>query len=224
MEKIRSIQDIVEEQCLKWEKDYHAIRAEMAKVGPTITISREPGSGGLKIARRLVENSNLDLYAGNILDRIAKKSNLGRVVINTLDEQPPSFWDDIFAYIDEKFAMSSDDYFNHLVKIIGAVSKVGNAVILGRGANFIIPDDRCFKVRLVAPFEVRINRYMNAHGLSHESSVKKLEEIEKERRNYVKSYFGADISSASHYHIVLNTATIPIDTCIQIIQRLALPH
>jgi cytidylate kinase len=51
----RSLNSMVEEQLVKWKSEITERKAVKAKPGPVITISREPGTGGSEIARRLAE-------------------------------------------------------------------------------------------------------------------------------------------------------------------------
>jgi hypothetical protein len=88
---------MVEQQLKKWRTrigegegldvfDY-GLEMEKVKGGPVITISREPGSGGSEIARKLAKDLSMDLMGGQIIQHVAESARMSRKVIESLDEK-----------------------------------------------------------------------------------------------------------------------------------------
>ena len=75
---------MVEQQLKKWRTligegldvfDY-GLEIEKVKGGPVITISREPGSGGSEIARKLAKDLSMDLMGGQIIQHVAESARI----------------------------------------------------------------------------------------------------------------------------------------------------
>ena len=54
-------------------------------VFPIITVSREPGSGGSLIAKKLADKLELNLFHQQILQEMAEKSKISAQILKTLD-------------------------------------------------------------------------------------------------------------------------------------------
>jgi len=203
--KDRDIPDrLMEEQIGKW-------RREKQKEGLLIAISRETGSGGSQIARILSQQRKMDLIGGQIIQKIAENSKVSAKAIATLDEKAVSSFDNLISSMFFAKHMSTTEFFRHLVIVIGTIGQHGNAIVMGRGANFILPRERTFRVRVVAPLESRIHNLMNDHGLSRDEAQKFILKRDKDRDAFIKKYFNENISDASHYDLVVNTGGMTVD-------------
>jgi cytidylate kinase len=56
-----------------------------------------------------------------------------------------------------------DEVSRVLMRVIGAIGRHGKAIIVGRGANFVLPPENRFRVRIIAPLELRVNRVADTH-------------------------------------------------------------
>ena len=83
--KSRTIQQIIEDQFKKWKAQ--KFEEEESGVLPVITVSREPGSGGELIAKRLSEKLNLDLFHQEVIHEMAQAANVNAALFETLDEK-----------------------------------------------------------------------------------------------------------------------------------------
>ena len=213
----RSISELVEKQCRRWES---AAQQHIDAIQrPIITLSRETGSHGQQIAALLAKRYKLELYAGNIMDKVAKSQDLRSIVLRTFDEQPRSFLDDLLSIIDSKYSITSDEYLKLLVQMISAAGKVGRAVIVGRGANFILPSDRTFRVRIVSPLHFRIENVVKEMNLSEDAARAYIEETDAKRGEFVRHYFYSEIKDPVHYDLVLNSHRLGIDRCVDLIAK-----
>ena len=154
--KTRSIEQIVEDQVQKWRllnsqksQDQELVHQK------TITISREPGSGGRLIAGKLAEKLDFDYYDKEILQKMSESSQVSNTLLETLDEKGLSVLDEWIASLVDKRHLWPDQYLQHLMKIIAAIGEHGRVVIMGRGANFILPFEKQIKIRIVAPRSVK---------------------------------------------------------------------
>ena len=72
--------------------------------------------------------------------------------------------------------------------------------------------------RLVAPLEWRVQNVMQDLQISAEDARKQIEQLEQERRQWVKQIGFADIDDASNYHLVINTARVSTETLVQLVK------
>ena len=160
----RSIEKIVDDQLLQWNR----IKAEKKDVQTRIsvvTISRESGSGGTIIAEKLARELAFDLFHREVIQEMAESANISTRIIETLDEKGLSMLEDSVASMIRERHLWPDEFLRYLMKVVGTIGKHGQAVIVGRGAQFILPRDENLKVRVIAPLAMRI------HNIAHELDV-----------------------------------------------------
>jgi len=179
--------------------------------GPIITISREPGAGGSEIARKLAKDLKMDLIGGQIISRVAESAKMSEKVVRTLDEKHVSTLDSWLTSFFTSRHLWPDVYLRHLSKVILTIGKHGCAVVVGRGAQFILPPEKTFRIRFIAPLEQRIARIMQTHKCSREEAERYIAQTENDRSAFVKKYFHEDIADPAHYDLVLNTATLSVE-------------
>ena len=205
-----------EEQKVKFqlERWRHATR----KPSPyTITISREAGAGGSEIARRLAEELKMDLMGGQIIERVAKNAKMSTNVVETLDEKAVSRVDSMINSLFVSRHLSPDSYLRHLTWVLGTIAEHGNAIVVGRGANFVLPKEKTFRIRFVAPKEYRIQHFITSRGMTKADATKYVEKRDEDRMGYIKNYFKADASDPSHYNMVINTEMTGIEGAVKIV-------
>lgn len=209
---------MVDEQLKKWRTrigegldvfDY-GLEIEKVKGGPIITISREPGSGGSEIARRLSRELSMDLIGGQIIQHVAESARMSRKVIESLDEKEVTLRDTLVNTLFRDRHLWPDEYLQHLTKVIATVGRYGNAILIGRGANFILPQQGTFRVRIVAPLEYRIKHVMEDRKIDRAQAEQYVVKKENDHKAFVRKYFNADVADPSHYDIIINTGTVTI--------------
>jgi cytidylate kinase len=211
----RSVDQLVEEQLKKWQSLTNDRKAVKVKPAPVITVSREPGSGGSEIARRLAEKLKMDLVGAQIIQKIAESANMSAKVIESLDEKEVTRRDDWLSSLFETRHLWVDDYLHHLTKVIGTFGRQGNMIIVGRGAQYILPPDDTFRLRFIAPMETKIQNVMRNSGCTKEDAIKYVIKTDSDRRAYLRKYFNADVTDPSHYDMLLNTGKIGIDGSVE---------
>ena len=208
--KTRSVLKIVEEQAKKWQL-LKAKGKKEAVVFPVITISREPGSGGRIVATVLAEKIGFDLFHQEIINEMAESAQVSSRILKTLDEKGLSVLEEWITSLVDNRHLWPDQYLRHLMKVIGTIGKHGSAVIVGRGANFVLPPEGRIRVRIVAPLDVRVENVSSNFEVSVEDAKRHIIRTESERRAFIRKYFNADITDPINYDLVLNTGTLSIE-------------
>jgi cytidylate kinase len=206
---------MVQQQLDKWRKllDKHlkqGVKIENFQGGPIITISREPGSGGSEIARRLSKALSMDLIGGQIIQHVADSAKMSRKVIESLDEKEVTFRDTLLMSLFGESRPWPADYLKHLTRVIGTIGAFGNVIIVGRGANFILPQEKTFKVRIIAPLELRIKYIMDDSGYSRAEAEQYVVKRENNGKAFIRKYYNVDVADPKYYDIIINTEKISI--------------
>ena len=151
---------------------------------------------------------------------MAKDANISIRFLETLDERALTTLDNWIASLVDKRYLWPDKYLHHLMKVIAAIGKHGASIIVGRGANFILPPDIRISVRIIAPFEFRCKHVAEEFGLSMDEAGRRITKTESTRRSFIRKYFNASIADATNYDILINTGFISINEAVNIIAGL----
>jgi cytidylate kinase len=103
------------------------------------------------------------------------------------------------------------------MKVIGAIGRHGGAVLIGRGANFILPPERRLSVRVIAPFDVRATSVARDHQVSEKDARNRITKTDSQRRAFVRKYFNTSIADPLNYDMVVNTGSVSIDGAVEAI-------
>lgn len=191
------------------------------KAGPVIAISRMPGCDIDLIARRIAEEFGLVIYDSAIVEAIARDAKVSEQMVSTLEDNYRSELDEWLDAFTLGAVMSNDQYLLSLKKVLFTVAAHGSAVILGRGANFLLPPEkRTLGLYLVAPFEMRTATIMQTLNLPREAAQKHITHMEQEQRRWVKKFGCADVNGATNYHLVVNTAIVTPGAILQIVKEI----
>ena len=178
---------------------------------PVITISREPGSGGRPIAEMVAKTLRFELYDEKFIEDIAKSTKRRTDLIKSVDEKARGLVTDMLQSILNPDYISDMTYIRHAAKVILTRAHRGKAVFLDRGTNFIIPAESTLRVRVQAPYPVRVSRAIKHEGIDAGRARDIIRKHDTERKEFVRQYFDKNISSANCYDLVLNTTFMTLE-------------
>jgi len=214
----RSTHKIVEEQVTKWNYVKSGVGTKKIAPVPVVTISREAGSGGRIVAERVAAKLGFDLFHQEVVHEMAKDADISVRFMETLDERGLNMLDNwIAALVDERY-LWPDQYMQHLMKVIGTIGKHGKSVIVGRGANYILPVKTRVSVRIIAPFDLRRRHVAKEFNLSESEAERRITLTESRRRSFIRRYFNASISDIYQYDLVINTENLELDDAVAAIE------
>ena len=213
---MKSIPQLAEEQIHRWQILNKQIPEEKQNV-PVVTISREPGSGGRIVAQKLAERLGFGVFHQEVLHEMAKRAEISEQLLATLDERGLSILEDWISSLVNSRHLWPDEYLHHLMNVIGTIGKHGHAVVVGRGANFILPAGKRFRVRIIASREWRIQNVAREFDLSEEDARRRVIKTESNRRAFVHKYFNADIADPINYDLVINTETLSVTNAVDVV-------
>lgn len=182
-----------------------------------VTIEREYGCGGAEISLKLALQLGWTLWDHRLSEEIASLARVdcsaverhGEKLDNRFYRLTKVFWRGSYERampVDEAQTFDADCMVAMMERISAKIAKEGNAVVVGRGAPFFLRGrDDTFHVFLYAPHEEKIRRIV-ADGGSEREAEELVETVDRERKAFIKHYFGADWPTRSLYHMMLNTA------------------
>ena len=186
---------------------------------PTVTVSRERGSGGGLIARQVADRLGFVLFDSEIVDHVARSASVDRMVVMHMDERSQHSIKEWTDRVIHRRAFSGQTYMVHLAKTVLAVGEKGRAVIVGRGAHLLLPVERCFRVRVIAPLEVRIERLSASTGMEILEAETVIAETDKQRSQFIQENFQQSDANPLPYDLVINTGEIALGTAAELVVR-----
>ena len=185
-----------------------------------ITITREFGSGGRTIAKKLAEDLGYEYYDYELVQQIAKESGFAEGFIEEYGEETSN--SGFFAFLGNNWGNNiSDQLYLAERKVILELAEKGNCVIVGRCADYILRDRTdTLNVFIYADMEWKKDRIVNLYGEREQSPEKRILEKDKRRKAYYKYYTDRNWNRAANYHISLETSELGIDKCVEIIESI----
>ncbi len=210
-----SIEEFVRNITKKWEEmhsdEFKKLEADL----PVITVSMEPGSGGCLIAKEIASQLGFDFFHRDIIHKIAESARISAKVIESLEKERLSGVQDFIASLVKDSYIHPSIYLEHLMKIVSTIGKHGRAVIVGRGANFILPPEERFSVRVIAPLETRIANVTRLFGVPSDTAKRRIMIRQSKRQAFVRQSFNADINDPGHYDLVINSGRMNVESAVE---------
>jgi len=194
-----------------------------------ITISREFGSGGRTIGHQVAEKLGIPFYDKELVDQVALESGFAPKFVEEHGEHAPGR--SLFSYA---FApqgvpgvmngMSTADFlWNIQCSVILQLAEKGPCVIVGRNADYILKDrEDVLHAYIHADKAFRADRIVRLYGESEKSPEARLNEKDKRRHVNYQHYTGRVWGTAQNYDICLNSGTIGVEACADIIVDLVM--
>ena len=213
----KTIEQLINRQIRKSEAARErAVEAGKACVNPVITISRGMGSGARIVAQKLADDLGWSLWDRELLDAITRDAHVSRRVVEAFDEKGYSELERVVRSVLGDHEMGDFLYAKHLVKVVAAISKLGNAIILGRGANFVLP--KALNIRIDDSFDRRVKNMMSFENLSEDEAIAKVRRSDRERRRFLNQLFGKERVRNARYDLSIWMDEFDTDGAVEIIK------
>ncbi|MBW1879014.1 MAG: cytidylate kinase-like family protein [Deltaproteobacteria bacterium] len=213
----RGVRALVEEQVGRWTTDKQGSRVGMQGPWPLIAISRQFGALGAAVGTKVAERMGFSFWDREIVTAIAKETGAREALLDSLDERSRNSIEEVLASMLMGEMTTMAEYVRQVVRIVGAVDKHGAGVIVGRGAQYILEEDRALRVRAVGPVDPRIEAYAKRQGLSHREAERKVVSMERDRQKFIRQHFNRDVTDPSDYDLAINTSTLSVDAAASVV-------
>ena len=188
-----------------------------------VTISREFGSGGRTVGKKLAQKLQIPCYDQEIIEKIAAESGFAEDYIRDRSEYSPHTSWIANAFSERSFSgvNNQDAIWMLQRKIILDLAAQGPCVIVGRCADYILRNVAdCLRVFIHADFDKRAERIVEVYGETDVPTEKRLRDKDKRRAAYYHFYTDTKWGLAQNYHISLDSGTIGIDRCVELLADL----
>ena len=186
-----------------------------------ITISREFGSGGRTIGRKVAEKIGIPCYDAELIRKIADESGYAADYIKEEGEYASGGWLSTIFTDRTMGPTNQDKLWTVQSRIIGKLAEKESCVIVGRCADYILRDKAdCLNVFIHASIDKRAERIVTEYGERDETPEQRLKEKDKRRAAYHRFYTDMKWGQARNYHICLDSGELGINRCIELISQL----
>lgn len=214
------IDRIIERQMRNWEiaksQTQRTQRTHPHVVENFVTISREVGAGGLELAAQLSARLKWPLFDKGILDTMAGDDMLRRRVYESMDERDLGWYEETLrSLLPNEF--SRNDYFRQLCATVLSLARQGPGVFLGRGVDLILPRDHGFRVRIIAPYAMRVKHFAERANITLDDSKAEIDQLTRERHEFLAHHFRADPDAPDRNDLIINLATLTLEDAVELI-------
>lgn len=190
-----------------------------------ITIAREYGSGGHLLGERLSKELGIKLYDREFIRMAAQRSGIDEQYIAKNEQSIPSFWlKCILSKNSEQpveASLSADDIlFVAESRIVQELAAQEPCIIIGRCADFVLKDHpKVVKVFCYSDLKSAVNRCVNDYGIPQEQAEAEIRRINRNRIHHYEYYTGQKWGEPHHYHLMLNTGNISLETACKLVKE-----
>lgn len=188
---------------------------------PFVTISRESGAGGRRLAAAIHEATEArryqDLYHGwKVVDEVLCDEvmadpdmhvSLEELVREEYHTSLTDFLKDIFGKETPQFTV-----YQRLFQVVRTFAAIGKVIVVGRAgvrATQHIPGG--VHLRLTAPLDMRQHRMMELAGIDEAEALHLMQRQDRERSKMFRDFFNRDIEDPSLYDAVWDTSQQPFE-------------
>lgn len=199
-----------------------------------ITISREVGTGGRTVGRKLAQKLGVRYCDKELIKKLKEMFGLDEAEIERVKGQKKNWLEDLFSRISPEFGsemfipkgveyapdVTSNEIFSYESKILTTLAEESSCVIAGRSGFFVLKDHpNKFDLFIHASRANRIARIMKRQELSEKEAIEVIEYVDKARENYVRKYADTSRYDLRNYDLVLNMDYLTEDEAVECILK-----
>lgn len=184
-----------------------------------ITVSRELGSGGRTVGRKLAEALSVRYSDKELIEALGNQFNLDTSSIEKLKSKKKNWFDDYVQlvapmpkaslFVEAKSVYqptpASEELYKAETEILKAIADEGSCVIAGRLAFFALKDiPNKVDIFVSASMQHRVERVMRKQNLTEAEAREAIDRVDRGRENYVKRFSGLSRYDVRNYDLVLN--------------------
>jgi cytidylate kinase len=188
-----------------------------------LTISRMFGTGAEALGETISKRLGYTFYHNELIQMVAKKAKVSTDWVEAMEKEaggrfqklmtslvPRSLVDKVLdserGYLDEEI------YTDMLQHIITKIADTGDAVVLGRGGQYILKDrPDTYHILLVADLDYRVQYVQEHYDLIPKQAVLAVAMEDKRRVHLYRKFGKVDYDQTDHYHVVFNMARMEME-------------
>src|SRR6059036_1390110 len=195
-------------------------------MAPIITVTRQYGSGGSAVAKRAADSLGWTVIDNEFVEEVARRAGLPAEEVAQREERAPG----LLERLARTLAVASPEMFisscstaprveqdeativKMTERVIAEAAAHGRIVLVGRGAQAVLaqrPD--ALHVYVVASKPWRMQLAVQRLGVDPASAEQVVDETDRQRDQYVKTYYGRHRHDFVNYDLVVNTERLGLD-------------
>ena len=201
-----------------------------------ITISRELGSGGRTVGRKLAETLGVRYSDKELIEALRNEFHLTTDAIEKLKGEKKNWFAKFLQRVapmpksgqvvewDESILreynpdVTSEDIYAAEAQILQAIAQEGSCVIAGRSAFYLLKDcPNKLDIFITASHEPRVERVMRKQQLSRSEAETAIKNVDQARENYIKRFTGKSRYDLRNYNLTLNMDNLSEDDAVKLI-------
>jgi cytidylate kinase len=206
-------------------------------MAPVVTLSASFGAGGSIVGPEVADQLGLPFLDRAIPVAVAEALAVPMADVMAHDERRTSGFGRLFSSLARAAALPDTEFGtvpsaaraslgdqpeqafrDQTERVLHQVAETDGGVILGRAAAIVLRDHPgALHVRLDGPLEARVQRAVGLEGVDEDRARKLAAETDRAREAYVKHFYKCDARDARHYHLVLDSTSLDLDTCADLI-------
>lgn len=197
-----------------------------------ITISRQYGSGGREIGKKLAEQLKIPFYDNEIITRAAKESGFAEAAFHRAEQKATnsllySIAMGLNSYGSQDFGYSNlsldDRIYLAQSEVIHKLADEGPCVIVGRCADYVLRNHKnIVNIFIWASLEFRIDRAVKLYDMPDHKAAEQILKIDKRRANYYNYHANEKWGRVDNYDLSIKSDLLGIDKTTEIIKQFLL--
>lgn len=186
-----------------------------------VTIGREFGTGGRRIAQELGELLGVKVYDRKLLDALKEKYHLTQEEMDSIKAKRLTWWDEFASFYQQAQAWANRPYYESVyvpnvtsellyeeeARILKALAERESCVVLGRTGFHIFRDEpTAFKVFLIADKPFRRDKVARRLNINEGSADLLITKVDEARETFTLTFSDRSRYDARNYDLVLNVS------------------
>ena len=188
----------------------------MSKSKYVVTITRQFGSLGRPIARKMADKLGIEYYDSDIVDQAAKKLNLPVSVVNEEEESAKKILVNPFSRmmypLGKGTSTTQDEIFQAQQNIIKFLAEKETCVIVGRCSDFTLEEmENVVHIYIYAPYEARVEHCVKDLHMDINEARKMIVAVDEARDSYHMQYAGYKPDDKNHKDILIDSSFLGVE-------------
>lgn len=224
----RSAEEVIERQIYRWDTRRAAAAEGEEEAGhegqqavrlPVVAFQPQFCSGSRLISEVLQSRLDYEIFGYRLIDKVAEDLDLSPRIVDRLDQRAKSAISAMIEGMRQGRTINRQEYFESLVRVVRALVVQGGVILIGRGSPLMVERNEGLRIRLVAPFDKRVENIKAFYGLDDETATDRLNTGDHERAGFIHQYFDAGIDDLNRYDITMNMDRLTPTAGADVIER-----
>ena len=185
--------------------------------GLTVALSREAGARGTTIAHKLGGILGWQVFDQEMIDYLIVNESGRAQILAELPDGGRQWVEERYRKLWGDRGLKTDPETESLIRLVLAVAARGDAVIVGRGAGFLLPGETTLHVRVVSTLDSRVNYLAQALRMTREEAAEEVRARDDRRARYLTRSLLCNPSDPTVYDLIVNTGRLGVEAAAQCI-------